>query len=84
MNFKKYLPHLVAIAAFLAISLFYFSPLLDGKKEIQQYDITQFKGMSKEIDDFRKAHNGEEPLWTNSTFGGLSRVANKEQPIAAN
>ncbi|HXB39643.1 MAG TPA: YfhO family protein [Bacteroidia bacterium] len=71
MNFKKYLPHLAAIAAFLAISLFYFSPLLDGKKEIQQYDITQFKGMSKEIDDFRKAHNGEEPLWTNSTFGGM-------------
>ena len=71
MNFKKYLPHLVAVAAFLAISMFYFSPLLDGKKQIQQSDITQFKGMSKEIEDFRKANNGEEPLWTNSMFGGM-------------
>ncbi len=71
MDFKKFLPHLVAIAAFLAISCFYFSPLLDGKKEIQQHDITQFKGMSKEIDDFRKSHNGEEALWTNSMFGGM-------------
>lgn len=71
MNLKKYLPHLVAVAAFLAISLFYFSPLLDGKKQMQQNDITQFKGMSKEIEDFRKANNGEEPLWTNSMFGGM-------------
>jgi hypothetical protein len=71
MDFKKYLPHLAAFAVFLAISLFYFSPLLDGKKEIQQSDITQFRGMSKEIEDFRKAHPGEEPLWTNSMFGGM-------------
>lgn len=71
MDFKKYLPHLVALAAFLAIACLYFSPLLDGKKQIQQNDIIQFKGVSKEIDDFRKAHNGEEPLWTNSMFSGM-------------
>lgn len=71
MDLKKYIPHLIAIGAFLAISLFYFSPILDGKKELQQGDITQFKGMSKEITDFRKEHNGEEPLWTNSMFGGM-------------
>ena len=71
MNIKKFLPHLVAIGAFLAISLFYFSPLLDGKKQIQQGDIKNFKGTAQEIDDFRKEHNGEEPLWTNSMFGGM-------------
>lgn len=71
MDFKKYLPHLVAIATFLAVSMIYFSPLLDGKKEIQQYDVSQFRGMSKEIEDYRKTHNGAEALWTNSTFGGM-------------
>lgn len=71
MDFKKLLPHVVALAAFLAISAFYFSPLLDGKKEIRQYDITQFRGMAHELEEFRKTHNGEEALWTNSTFGGM-------------
>ena len=71
MNIKKFLPHLVAIGVFLAISLFYFSPLLDGKKQIQQGDVKNFRGMAQEIIDFRKDHNKEEPLWTNSMFGGM-------------
>ena len=71
MNLKKYLPHLIAVAAFVAVSLFYFSPLIDGKKQIQQSDISQFKGTAQEIADFRKDHNGEEPIWTNSMFGGM-------------
>jgi len=71
MNIKKFVPHIAAIAAFIAITLFYFSPLLDGKKQIQQSDIMHFKGTSQEIVDFRKEHNGEEPLWTNSMFGGM-------------
>ncbi|MHB8261404.1 MAG: YfhO family protein [Bacteroidia bacterium] len=71
MNFKKFLPHIVAIGAFLVISLFYFSPLIDGKKQIQQSDIMHFKGTAQEIVDFRKDHPEEEPLWTNSMFGGM-------------
>ncbi len=30
----------------------------------------RYKGMSKEIVDFREK-TGEEPLWTNSMFGGM-------------
>lgn len=71
MNIKKFLPHLVAIGAFLAISVFYFSPLLDGKKQIQQGDVKNYKGTAQEIIDFRKDHKEEEPLWTNSMFGGM-------------
>ena len=33
-------------------------------------DISHFKGMSKEIVDFREL-TGEDPLWTNSMFGGM-------------
>ncbi len=66
---KKLAPYLAAIFVFLAITLVYFSPLLEGKK-LKQHDITMYRGMSKEIADFR-AKTGEEALWTNSMFGGM-------------
>jgi len=66
---KKSTPYFVAIVVFLAITFIYFSPLLEGKK-LKQHDITMFKGMSKEIRDFRDK-TGEEALWTNSMFGGM-------------
>lgn len=66
---KRFIPHLTVILIFLVVILAYFSPLLEGK-QLQQSDITQWKGMSKEITDFR-AKTGEEALWTNSMFGGM-------------
>lgn len=66
---KKILPHAIAIAIFAIVTLMFFSPILDGKK-IRQGDIMQHKGMSKEVMDFREKY-GEEPLWTNSMFGGM-------------
>lgn len=69
-DFKKLLPVIVAIVAFAAISLIYFKPLLDGKKEIRQGDVNNYKGASKEISDYRKTHS-DEPLWTNAMFGGM-------------
>jgi len=68
-SLNKFAPYLIAILVFMAISIAYFSPVLEGKK-IQQSDITQFKGSSKEIADFR-AENNAEPYWTNATFGGM-------------
>ncbi len=62
-------PHLLAVLIFLALTMAYFSPMLQGKM-LNQHDITQYRGMSKEINDFRKA-TGKEPLWTNSMFGGM-------------
>jgi hypothetical protein len=66
---KRSVPHALAVAAFLAITLAYFLPLLSGQ-QISQHDIMQWQGMSKEIVDFREKH-GQEPLWTNSMFGGM-------------
>ncbi len=62
-------PHLLAVLIFLALTMAYFSPMLQGEM-LKQHDISQFRGMSKEISDFRKA-TGQEPLWTNSMFGGM-------------
>lgn len=69
-NFKKLIPHAIAVLGFIIVTLIYFSPLLEGKK-LKQADVSNFKGMSKEIFDYREAHPGEEPLWTNSMFGGM-------------
>lgn len=65
----RLIPPITAIIIFLVITLVYFAPLLEGKK-VQQGDIRNWTGMSKEIVDFR-AKTGEEPLWTNSMFGGM-------------
>lgn len=66
---KPILPYLVAIIVFIALSFAFMNPVLQGKK-LKQSDITVFKGMSKEIADFR-TETGKEPLWTNSMFGGM-------------
>ena len=69
MKNNKVLPFLIAILVFVIISLAYFSPVLEGKKLFQS-DIAQFKGVSKEIVDFRAEHD-KEPYWTNRVFGGM-------------
>lgn len=68
-DFKKFLPHAIAIVVFAVLTLTYFNPLLSGKA-IKQGDVANFKGMSKEIFDYREAHHAD-PLWTNSMFGGM-------------
>ncbi len=63
------LPNAVIILLFIVIAYAYLFPLLEGKV-LQQSDITHFKGMSKELVDYRNA-TGEEAVWTNSMFGGM-------------
>lgn len=72
-SIKKVTPYFAAIVVFIFVSVAYFLPVLEGKK-IQQNDITQFIGSSKEIVDYRKEHN-EEPYWTNTSFGGMPSYA---------
>lgn len=69
MDIKKSFPYLIAILTFIIVALAYFSPVLEGKKLFQS-DIAQFRGMSKEIQEFRASH-GEEPYWTDRAFGGM-------------
>ncbi|MBK9284835.1 MAG: YfhO family protein [Sphingobacteriaceae bacterium] len=69
-DYKKFLPYLVAIVLFAILTLVYFKPLLSGK-ELKQDDIVRHRGMSKEIVDYRAKHSNQEPLWTNSMFGGM-------------
>lgn len=65
----RLLPHAVAVVVFITVSSIFFAPAYNGY-ELRQGDIAQFKGMSKEIVDYRDLF-GEEPLWTNSMFSGM-------------
>lgn len=69
INFKSWLPHILAIVLFAIIAVIYFLPTLQGKA-ILQPDINNFLGAAKEIIDFRGRFHTE-PLWTNSMFGGM-------------
>jgi len=69
IDWKKMLPHVVAICVFIGISMAYFYPALQGNV-LKSHDINMHKGMSKEVRDHREEF-GEEPLWTNSAFGGM-------------
>lgn len=69
LSFKAVITHLSVIAFFILASLVYFYPVLQGKA-IFQSDIAQYKGMSKERNDYKEL-TGEESYWTNSAFGGM-------------
>ena len=69
MKLKKLIPFSIAVAIFILASLTYFYPVLKGQK-IAQSDITQFRGMVKEINDFR-ADKNTEPYWTGASFSGM-------------
>ncbi|MCK4677191.1 MAG: YfhO family protein [Bacteroidales bacterium] len=66
---KKIAPYLFVIVFFALITIIYFNPILEGKS-LRQSDVSNWKGMSKEIADYRN-ETGEEALWTNSMFGGM-------------
>lgn len=66
---KKYWIHFAALAVFFIVTFIYFSPEFDGFS-LKQHDVEQFKGMAQETEMYREKY-GEEPLWTNSMFGGM-------------
>lgn len=70
LDIRKIAPHLLVVLGFIAVSLLFFYPVLQGKA-IYQSDIVQYSGMAKQQNDFREANNGEEPYWMDNAFGGM-------------
>ena len=68
-NFKRALPHLIAIAIFLIVAVIYCKPALQGKV-VSQHDIQGWRGMSQQSVEFNDKY-GYYPLWTNSMFSGM-------------
>ena len=67
--FEKFGIHLVALILFIIVGFTYFAPQRNGYA-VKQHDVEQFKGMANETQYHREVE-GEEPLWTNSIFGGM-------------
>lgn len=69
LNFRNFMPHLVAVIIFIILSFAYMKPVMDGKT-LLAHDTESWKSMAKETVDFNKS-NEEPTLWTNSMFGGM-------------
>ena len=69
INWKKLLPHIIAVVSFLVIAALFCKPALEGKV-LYQHDIVQFEGAYKDIADYAAKH-GKGPLWTNNMFSGM-------------
>lgn len=67
--FKNNWIHFAVFAVFFIVTFAYFAPEFDGYS-LKQHDVEQFKGMANETEMYREKY-GEEPLWTNSMFGGM-------------
>ncbi|GIV37456.1 MAG: hypothetical protein KatS3mg032_1835 [Cyclobacteriaceae bacterium] len=71
LSFNQHvLPHLLAVAVFLGVTVVMFHPVFFENKTISQHDIIQSVGASKALRDFRD-QTGEEGLWSPSMFSGM-------------
>jgi hypothetical protein len=71
INFtEQVLPHMIAVAIFLIVTFFFFSPVFFSNKSLTQGDIQQWEGSSKALRDHRD-QTGEEGLWASSMFSGM-------------
>jgi hypothetical protein len=69
IEWKKLLPHAIAVIVFAVVALVYCKPTLEGKV-LQQSDVTLWKSMAQNSFDYQKKH-GEFPLWSNGVFSGM-------------
>ena len=69
IDWKKVLPYVVAIVAFVAVAMIYCAPILEGKVLVQG-DVNNWKGAAQEARTFYD-ENGTRTWWTNSMFGGM-------------
>ena len=70
--FQKNWIHFAAMAVMFIIVAIYFSPQFDGYG-LKQHDAEQWRGMAHETQAYREKFD-EQPLWTNSMFGGMPVV----------
>lgn len=68
-DFKKLIPHLIALVAFVFIAGIYVTPAFQGK-HLQQHDITQATAAAHEITAYADSTKINS-WWTNSMFGGM-------------
>lgn len=68
-DFKKLVPHAIAVAVFIVVALIYCKPAFEGKV-LNAHDNIGWKGMAQQSFE-QKEKLGHFPKWTNSMFGGM-------------
>ena len=69
--FKKALPDLLVLVAFIIISFVYFSTaVMDGRK-LSQHDSLAAIGQGQESREYMEQNDGKRTRWQNSMFGGM-------------
>ncbi len=69
INWKDFTPHIIAALVFVALTLVYFSPVLEGK-DIKQDDAIGSMGWGKDARDYHE-ESGEYSYWSNAMFSGM-------------
>lgn len=70
MDFKKLLPHFIAVGILMLVSAVYFAPNAFSGKVLPQPDNDRARAMQTETRHYLE-QDGKAPLWTNSPFGGM-------------
>jgi hypothetical protein len=68
-DYKKLVPHVIALVIFLAASAFFGRPALQGNV-LSQHDVLGWKGMAQNSFEY-KEKNGHFPLWNTHLFAGM-------------
>ncbi|MEO8173716.1 MAG: hypothetical protein ABI581_11555, partial [Sediminibacterium sp.] len=68
-QWKKLLPHAIAVVVFIVVAFVYCKPAVEGKV-LNQSDVTGWKSMAQNSFQYREKH-GEFPLWSNGIFSGM-------------
>ena len=87
-RFKKLLPDLIAIVAFIIISFIYFAPAVIDGRVISQHDSLAAIGQGQEQREYMERHDGERTRWNISMFSGMpsyqmSPTYNSSKPLDA-
>ena len=69
-DFKKLIPHAVAVGIFLLVTLIFCKPALESGVVLKQSDISSWEAMSHQSFEY-KEKMGHFPLWVTSMFSGM-------------
>jgi len=69
IKLSDYGVYFIAVVIFAALSYIFYFPVLEGKRLVTN-DNNVYRASAREVIEHREKY-GEEPLWTNSMFGGM-------------
>ncbi|HYW35652.1 MAG TPA: hypothetical protein VE868_09620, partial [Balneolaceae bacterium] len=63
--------HLIALAVFLVLPFILYSAIFFGGKQFFGNDVIQWRAGAQAIKQYKKTHNGKNPLWDTNVFSGM-------------